>query len=67
VWSAPLSQEDDQPVAVKERLKMYHAYEQDLLNFYLSEKPEDIIDLTANRALADVFEDFKTRIMATNV
>lgn len=59
--------EDDQPAAVKERLKVYHAYEQDLLNFYLAEKPNDIIDLTANKALADVFEDFKTHIMAKNV
>ena len=56
--------EDDQPAAVKERLKMYHAYEQELLNFYHTEKPEDVIDLKADRALAEVFEDFKTRIMA---
>ena len=56
--------EDDQPVAVKERLKVYHAFEQDLLNFYLTEKSENVIDLKADKALAEVFEDFKTRVMA---
>lgn len=59
--------EDDQPAAVKERLKMYHAYEQDLLNFYRSEKPDSVIDLKADKALTDVFEDFKTRVMAQNI
>lgn len=63
--SQPLyRREDDEPAAVKERLKMYHAYEQDLLNFYLKEQPENVIDLTANKALAEVFEDFKKRIAA---
>lgn len=61
----PLSRrEDDQPAAVKERLKTYHVFEQDLLNFYLSEKPEAIIDLTADKALAEVFEDFKKQVVA---
>lgn len=59
--------EDDQPAAVKERLKMYHAYEQDLLNFYRTENPHQIISLDADKALAEVFEDFKTHVMAQNV
>jgi adenylate kinase len=59
--------EDDQPSAVKERLKMYHAYEQDLLNFYLTENPTDIINLRADKTLADVFEDFKTHLVVKNV
>jgi adenylate kinase len=66
--SQPLyRREDDQPTAVKERLKMYHAYEQDLLNYYRTEMPEYVIDLTADKALTDVFEDFKTHITAKNV
>ncbi len=59
--------EDDQPSAVKERLKMYHAYEQDLLNFYRTEKPEEITDLEADKPLIEVFEDFKKRVMTKNV
>jgi adenylate kinase family enzyme len=58
--------EDDQPAAVKERLKMYHAYEQDLLNYYRTENPHQIVNLEADKALADVFEDFKTHVMAQN-
>lgn len=56
--------EDDQPVAVKERLKTYHVFEQDLLAYYLNEKPVKIINLAADKSLAEVFEDFKTHVMA---
>lgn len=49
---------DDNEESVKERLKIYHKHEQDLLNFY-TDMQYHIAELNVERPLHDLFEDFK--------
>ena len=55
--SVLVRRKDDHEEAVRERLKIYHKHEQDLLNFYKNIKHE-IADFAVERPLNDVFEEF---------
>lgn len=48
---------DDNQEAVRERLKIYHKHEQDLLNFYKNIKHE-ITELSVEKPLNEVFDEF---------
>lgn len=55
---------DDNEDSVKERLKIYHKHEQDLLNFYLDTK-QAIAEFNVEKPLQELFEDFK-KVMLNN-
>ena len=58
--SSPLKiRSDDNLDSIKERLKIYHEYEDSMLHFY-SEVGYTILEVDAERSLKDVFENFKT-------
>jgi adenylate kinase len=49
--------DDDNEVAVRKRLDIYHRHEQQLIDFYQSNDNE-IIELNASKQVLEVFEDF---------
>ncbi len=53
-----IRRKDDNEESVKERLKIYHKHEQDLLNFY-NNTQHDIVQLSVEMPLHDIFENFK--------
>jgi adenylate kinase len=55
---------DDEPESIKERLAIYHKYENFLLQFY-RDKGQEIKEINADRQLSDVFRDLKKAIGLT--
>jgi len=49
---------DDEEEAVRERLNVYHRHERELLSFY-QELGVNVYEVKVDKALNDVFEDFK--------
>ncbi len=58
-----IRRKDDNEESVKERLKIYHKHEQDLLNFY-ADMNHHIAELNVERPLQDLFEDFKKTVVS---
>lgn len=57
-----IRRKDDNEESVKERLKIYHKHEQDLLNFYI-DMQHHIAEFNVERPLNDLFEDFKKTVL----
>ncbi len=60
-----IRRKDDNEESVKERLKIYHKHEQDLLNFYIQTN-QSIAEFNVERPLHDIFEDFKNIMQVDN-
>lgn len=62
ICKSPLIQRaDDRPEAIRERLKIYHAHEQQIVQFYQS-NGFDIIYLEADKPSKQVYDEFIARI-----
>lgn len=63
--SALIKRKDDEPGAIRERLKMYDKYANDLITFYLkSDYP--VIAFNVEKSLEKVFEEFKSLMCLKN-
>lgn len=57
-----IRRKDDNEESVKERLKIYHKHEQDLLNFY-NDIQQQIAEFNVEKPLHELFEDFKMTVL----
>lgn len=59
-----IQRKDDQPHAIKERLKIYHEHAKDLIDFYLN-NGYSVVEINGEKTLQQVFEEFK-KVMCLN-